>query len=483
MAVPAPAMSGDPLQFQDEELSTIEGLEATFDHSEFYPKENVMVLSGQVNIIYRDVSITADRIALDMNEERAEASGNVILWQAGEQLFTDYLLYDFRDNNFTFRAAAYDGHWVYVKAPQVEVEEAGKYLLARNARVTTCDLVEPHYHFKANRVVLHAGKRVSVHHAWLKIGDIPVGYFPYLTRSLDTHDPIYIFSGGYSRRKGVMVQNTVETTFHEYLRLRLYGDYYSEIGPAVGARNRYEGKDPEKMQGFIYGYYLFGDDDNDFIEGPPSRAREVEAERWKISGDHWQQLTDRSILSARYQALSDHEYNDDFREQELLKGIPRDQLDYQRNSFVNLAHRGENYNYRITAKSRLNDFFFNEFYEDERLPQVRVDGIRRELFDSPLYFKTGVEFTRFNIEREVFSEPNSLRFSQEASRGEFDFEPAVQAGAHRRSRLAFDFNPGLPDGLSGGRVQNRSHNGSFGGLLRPQTCQRERKQPREPQVA
>ena len=66
--------------------------------------------------------------------------------------------------------------------------------------------------------------------------------------------------------------------------------------------------------------------------------------------------------------------------------------------------------------------FYNEFPEEERLPQVRIDGLRRRLLGTPLYFKTGAEFTRFQLEQQIFKGVNTWELSQEADRAEFDFE-------------------------------------------------------------
>lgn len=399
-------------------------LEITYDQCEVLAQENRLILSGHVNIIYQDVSITADEILLDLESRKAEAKGNVILWQQGRQWFGSHLIYEFPTGSMGFSDTSFDGSWVFLKSPQVNVAESGKQIIAYNAEVTTCDLPIPHYHFKAGKVVVEPGERFQVYHSWLKIGNIPIAYVPYYSRSLDPEDPTWFFTPGHSNKKGFFALNRVNWTFNDYLRLRFYGDLYSELGPGFGIKEGYRAKNPDNLEGFIYAYYLDGTSDNDYIQGPPKTYREVEPERWKIFGKHWQRLTERTTLSAWYQALSDPEYNEDFRGQELIKNFDEYDLRYERNSFVNLAHRGEHYNYRLTAKARLNDFFLNDFPEEERLPQLRIDGIRRQLFDTPLYFKTSLEFTRFKLEQQRFSGPNTLRMTQEADRGDFDFELA-----------------------------------------------------------
>lgn len=422
------AASERPALSPVDSLTPLPQLEVSYRESEFFPAENRVLLRGHVNLIYQEVSLTADEVLIDLDAQQAEAQGNVVLWRSGQQWFGRHLVYDFANDRMRFLDTSFDGQWVFVKAPEVEIEERGKQVVARNAKVTTCDLPVPHYHFEAGRVELTPGERFSVYNSWLKLGRTPVAYVPYFTRSLDPEDPTWISMGGYSKRKGAFALNKLAWTTHDYLHLRLYGDYYSELGPGVGLKNRYQGKEPDNLAGFLYAYYLDGTDDNDFIQGPPETASEVEAERWKIAGKHWQRFGERTTLSAWYQALSDEEFNEDFDDEERLKGFDAYDLNYERNSFVNLAHRGEHYNYRATAKAGLNDFYLNTFPEEERLPQLRIDGLRRRLFDTPLYFKTGLEVARFNLEQELRSGPNALEYRQEADRADFDFELSYPIG-------------------------------------------------------
>ncbi len=419
-----------PPAFPGERVLDNPEIEVRYDRLNLDLTANLLVLTGNVTVIYKDLSIRADEVQIDLERNEAEARGGVVLWRSGEQWFGEHLRYNFDTGRAGFEDSSVDGGWVFVKAPLVELEENGERIIARDAELTTCDLPEPHYHFKVGKAVLEPSRRFWIYNSVLKAGNVPLAYLPYFSRSLSPEDPTWIFAPGYSGSKGAIAMNKIAWTFNDYLHLRLLGDYYSEIGPGLGLRNRYAAPDRDNLEGFLYGYYLFGDNDNDYVQEPPEEPFEIEDDRWKIAGEHWQQFGERTTLSARYQFLSDREFNDDFKEQELLHGFEsqgRELLEYERNSFVNLAHRADPFNLRLTAKVSEqelfdNDFFWNEFPEDQRLPQLRIDGKRIALFDSPLYLKTGAEFTRFKQEQQLISGSNTWLMTQEADRGVFDTE-------------------------------------------------------------
>jgi lipopolysaccharide assembly outer membrane protein LptD (OstA) len=388
---------------------------------------NLLVLSGNVTVIYKDLSIRADEVQIDLEQNEAEASGNVVFWRAGEQWFGENLRYNFDTGRAGFADSSVDGGWVFVKAPMVELEENGKRIIARDAELTTCDLPEPHYHFKVGKAVLEPSRRFWIitrcsrraTSRWLicPISPVPVSggsdrFSPRATAEARRHR-----------------DEQIAWTFNDFC-ICAAGRLLQRDRSGLGLRNRYAAPDRDNLEGFLYGYYLFGDNDNDYVQEPPEEPFEIEDDRWKIAGEHWQQFGERTTLSARYQFLSDREFNDDFKEQELLHGFERqgrDLLEYERNSFVNLAHRADPFNLRLTAKVSEqelfdNDFFWNDFPEEQRLPQVRIDGKRIALFDSPLYLKTGAEFTRFKLEQQMFSGPHAWLMTQEADRGVFDAE-------------------------------------------------------------
>jgi lipopolysaccharide assembly outer membrane protein LptD (OstA) len=400
-------------------------IEITYNESDVYWQEKIAVFRGNANIIYQDISISADEIIFDFENLRAEASRNVILWFAGTQWFGEYVVIDLRERRVGFSKSHLDGHWYFLDSDSLEILENGQRIIGRGSEFTTCDLPDPHYRFVLDKIIIDPGRRFWMYNAWLKIGKVPVAYLPFFSRSLDPVDPTWIFVPGRGKKKGAYALNKIAWTFNKYMHTRLYLDYYEKLGPAIGFKNRYNEENKDHLDGFFYSRYLFGHDHNDFIQEPPEYAYEVEADRWKLAGQHWQTFGERTTLTSRYYTLSDREYNEDFELEQELRGLPEEMIEYERNSFVNLAHRGEHYNYRLTAKARTNNVYFNEFPEDERLPQIHVDGLRRELLGLPLYFKTSADFTRYRSDQEVIQglrSANVARFFQEADRGNFDLE-------------------------------------------------------------
>lgn len=378
-------------------------LEVAADRTTIYPRESLFILSGNVCLIYGDISLSADRVVLDRARGRATAVGNVILWDRGEQIFGDEAIYDFQRREGVILNAEYDGLALFVKADRIALRQTdqGREYLVEDGRVTTCELPIPHYHLAPRLIRIIPEKKVVVYDTAAYIDKVPVAYLPYYRRSLRDRPYGYVFTPGYSSGKGAMFLN--KFTYHrdEWIRPRLYLDGYTEQGVGVGAANRFGKGEGTEFDGRIYGYYIDSKSGNPYLEDDDNIGKDIDEERWRAAGHFYREVAEDLVFSSRFQELSDEDFNRDFDDIGRHHNFSSQDLESDRNSFANLARRWDDYNLRVLYKERLHDFHLTELPDDERKPQLVFDAKENRILDSPIFWDALLQYDRdLRLERQ-----------------------------------------------------------------------------------
>ena len=375
-----------------------------------------------VNIIFGDRSITAATITVHFTEDlhiaSAEAEGNVILYDGGKLAFADHAIYDASSVTFTLTNARYNTDDYFMSGKTIEMQPDNNIIVIREGSLTTCDLWEPHYLVVADKIVVKPGVRFWTYGTTYRVNDYPVAWLPYFTRSLQRKDYAFFLYPGYSNRKGAIVNSRALYHHSAYIRPNVYVDYFSELGVGVGFSNEYhlgstEGE-YDRVWGRLYGYYI----DQDRVDGYL-----YEGSRHKIAGYHWQELPWDLTLSGRFQELSDRDFNQDYEQEERGKGWESAELEFVRNSWVNMSRRRDMYTARVTARKNLNDFFLTTLPEVERMPEVHFEAKRdRLLSDFPIYYHASAAWADLRREAGGGVGGEETFFIDEVQRADLDTE-------------------------------------------------------------
>ena len=89
--LPLSATAQDPAPGTGDSLETGEPIEITAEKLQYLRDQNRYIADGDVNIIQGDLHLKADHVTLDNQTGRVEASGNVVLRDAGGILSSDHL--------------------------------------------------------------------------------------------------------------------------------------------------------------------------------------------------------------------------------------------------------------------------------------------------------------------------------------------------------------------------------------------------------
>ena len=213
------------------------------DGDEVILQDNFVQIHGNALIKYEDVILRADHVWADFNDNLMRAAGNVYLKVGDDETYSDELVFNLETkkgiarNGYTF-----SDPWYFGGSEIFKIEDKKSYI--RGGSLTTCSLKYPHYHFSVSEVIVKMNQEMIAKNIVLRIGGVPLFYFPAIRRDL---------------RKGKVAKIIVRVGTDSY-----QGPNISIILP-VARKRRYDGallydRSARRGQGFgLEGKYRFSD--------------------------------------------------------------------------------------------------------------------------------------------------------------------------------------------------------------------------------
>lgn len=204
-------------------------------------EEEVLVFQGKLT--YRDIVLTADEIRIFLAKEELEARGNVRVTRKDEGFSAAEVIYNWGKDFWRSKVVTSEitGKGVSGKLffRGASVEEKDDIMTIEDARVTGCDLPEPHYFFEAKRIVIYPDKKVVLYHlSYYDFGrrlfSLP-SYAFFLNRKEQLpllplvgygKDTGYYFTYYHNYFSGEWVFGTVEASFWEKIGWKLAVTHY-----------------------------------------------------------------------------------------------------------------------------------------------------------------------------------------------------------------------------------------------------------------
>ncbi len=336
---------------------------------EFDTVTKIATATNGVIITYSNVVLTADSASADAKTGDILADGNVTiktkgaLW-SGERIFYNFKTQQMESGRFKTGQAPF-----FLSGENLQAKRTNNTYTGTNVVITTDDYAEPAYKVQARSLTIVPGKYFEAREATVRIGDVPIFYFPYYRRTLGPRVNHFDFVPGYRTAYGPFLLSTYNFYTEEKIDGALHMDYREKRGfaggPEFGWHLGHLG------EGKVEYYYA-----NDDAPNSNSSFEPVPDERHRIAFSH--QATVRTNLTvkavANYQ--SDPRVDHDFFESEYRSNI-------QPKSFLEINQLWPNYSLNILAQPQVNDFLETV----ERLPDVKLTALRQQLGDTPFYYE------------------------------------------------------------------------------------------------
>ena len=401
------------------------------DKAVFRKAENVLVLLGNVNVVYHGtsnregVSLSAQNAVIFLQDDVPAMPGaqlnaelvkgvyledNVIARYADYTVRAPRVFYDLEsDRAVVLDAVMYT--WdvkrrvpIYVRAEKLMQRSLAAWEADR-AILTTSEFAEPHFAIAANQVTIarsvrpdgSVSRRFVSHDNTLRWGKAPVFYWPRLSGEIQEL-PIRRLDGSYDGNDGPIVRSEWDVFAlagrekPEGVDLSAKLDFLGDRGAAIGGRLDY---DRTEMLGRLDGYLVANDDAQDQIADRTPIDHDGDA-RGYVKWQHRQYLDDGWEASAELSYVSDETFLEEFFRNEAETAKPYETSLY-------LLKQERDWALTFLASRDLNDFVAQTSmlqspgYSVDKLPEVGYWRIGTTLWNDRLTYYSQNHASRMRI--------------------------------------------------------------------------------------
>ncbi len=191
---------------------------------------------------YGTMKLTADHFNLDTVDRELYAEGDPLI-EDSENIAGYQMGYDFENRTGAVKrgVTTFDGYY-YVGDEIHRFPDST--LKIHDARMTSCDLEEPHYHFWSDKMKMRMGDKVVAKPMVLRVGNVPVFALPFFFKSLKSGRQSGIlfpsFDFGWSSREGRYIRDFgYYWATNDYMDFIFEADYNERRDFAYRISNRY----------------------------------------------------------------------------------------------------------------------------------------------------------------------------------------------------------------------------------------------------
>lgn len=340
---------------------------------------------------FRGSSVRAQRIRFSgRSEVEAEGAVQIDSGQGGQSRTWrgDRVRYDFDTRTMTATRFRTGQRPFFVAGGEVTGAFTNNVFRAKDSFVTTDDLAEPVYRVRAKEIEIRPGEEIRAEKATVYVGTVPVFYWPRYHRSLRPHDYFWTVTPGYRSVFGPFALNRFHWVAQTNVQYTLDVDWRLHRGAAGGPGIEY---DLGKWGSGMAGLYLAHDED-------PFRTAQlvpVDEERRRVRFFH--SLTNGAGLTfkARVEEQSDSLVARDFFEGDFRR-------DPQPRTFFELNRAWPDWTFDIWVQPQLNPFF----QTIERLPDLKLTGLRQQVGGSGLYYESESSFAYLRFKQGLLGGTN-----------------------------------------------------------------------------
>ncbi len=348
---------------------------------------------GQVEVSQGDLSLKADHARLNMGTKELAAWGNVLLREGEDVIECERL-----EINTETRLGRISQARLYLKDQNFhvtgrEVEKLGEnHYRIFDGSLTTCDAKRPPWKFTVKEIEVKEmalGGWGTAKGPVFYFEDIPVLYFPWGAFPVrqERQSGFLMPQVGYSSTYGLKFENAFYWAFAKNMDATFYLDYVGDRGFKEAVQYNYAFTQDTKGQANFY----FNDD------------QLIHKDRYAFFIQHEQKLPEDFYLKADINRVSDHQYFQDFRSEDLPETAQMAEIDAVTLSLLRST---------VFAGKNWDQFSFlvdNEVFDDftqrdnqktvQMLPQASFYAYPQSFFNTPFFYSVTSSYTDFWRER------------------------------------------------------------------------------------
>lgn len=285
---------------------------------------NTVTAAGNVLILYKDMTLTADKVRFDRKKNIARAWDNVTFRDKDNIIHASFIKIDLDTRKGLIRdGKGFYKPYHYFTAQKIEKIGENNYIL-HNSTISSCSGEVPDWSFRSDKARINYGEYFTADDATANIKNIPVLYFPYFIWPIktDRESGFLIPNAGYSNEVGAFFTPKYFWNISVDKDATFGLNYYSFRGLQYLAEFRYNKSRKEDI--YLYGEYFYDRD---------SEANKNK--RWKIVNKSNVYLTDDIELRFNTDYVSDFRYKRDFDKYSMVASENENSDDESENYYIN----------------------------------------------------------------------------------------------------------------------------------------------------
>ncbi|MCC8179845.1 MAG: hypothetical protein LIP23_02905 [Planctomycetes bacterium] len=222
---------------------------------------------------------------------------------------------------------------MYVQATELRAHDRYTFELI-DAQISPSSFARPHWYFGSPAALLRRTEKIESYHNTVRVGRVPLLYFPYLIRDLQYDWPWMRASGGYSSNYGVYLRtqwgwqpNIRESSYIQTDKIILDLDYFTRRGVGIGLETTYKAGPLESLGKLkVYGVYEFAISDSRDLDRALNKNQDriyrrygnwepslyKDDFRWAVEWEHYQRFNEFWDVRAELNLYHDRDYLRDY---------------------------------------------------------------------------------------------------------------------------------------------------------------------------
>ncbi len=278
-----------------------DAVEVDAEHVDYDATERRLMARGGVRFVLGQLTIAADEVAADLDDQVVTAKGSVVLSDGSNRLEGEEIEYNLRTSlGVVRRGRGLLSPGLGVRGAEIRREGEREFRIVDGA-FTSCRMCQPEpqrpdWEFRAAEATVHLDDYVIADHTSLWLKGIPVFYFPRIIVPTSPRRTGFLIPRVGYGRSGVMLALPFFWAISRSQDLTLTPSYRARRGPDFDAEYRYI--IAEDSQGSVRGRYLYD--------------TEQDRSRSEFHWLHSQVLSPSVAFKADVNYLSDQSLNRDF---------------------------------------------------------------------------------------------------------------------------------------------------------------------------
>ena len=222
------------------------------DSIRFDVKDRTVYMYGKGKVDYGEIKLEANRIttnwestlltATGTKDSLGETIGKPVFTDGPQQFVTDDIRYNFKTRKAIIKGIVTQQEEAFIHGETVKKGPENQ-LYIENARYTTCNLEDPHFHIAAERLKVLPNDKVISGPFHLKIADVstPLGFlFGMFPAPRKRVSGIIVPTYGEERKRGFFLRDGgYYFAVNEYLDLAVTGEIYTKGSRGIGLASNY----------------------------------------------------------------------------------------------------------------------------------------------------------------------------------------------------------------------------------------------------